>query len=235
MKALLSLIQPVFDWTWKNSLQVALLVGLVLLVQTVLARWLTPRLRYALSLLILLRLLLPLAPPSPLSLQNLWPRATPPAPPPAAAPVVVEPVNPPAITLEPLPVEPLPAPPAVTPSVSSPPKRPPAISLAEALVLAWAGGLVALVALAGWRYTQWCRLVRHGRRLADPRWLALLDEAREAMGVRRPVSLVVVARLTSPAVFGFRSVLRRISSPVSVCGTMSWSGLPSAAIKRAVR
>ena len=34
MKALISLIQPAFDWTWKNSLQVALLVGLVLLVQT---------------------------------------------------------------------------------------------------------------------------------------------------------------------------------------------------------
>jgi hypothetical protein len=56
-----------------NSLQVALLVGLVLLVQTVLARWLTPRLRYALSLLFLLRLLLPAVPSSPLSLQNLFP------------------------------------------------------------------------------------------------------------------------------------------------------------------
>ena len=52
MKALLSLIQPAFEWTWGNSVQVALLVGLVLLVQKVLARWLTPRLRYALSLLI---------------------------------------------------------------------------------------------------------------------------------------------------------------------------------------
>src|ERR1035437_10934277 len=72
MKALISLIQPAFDGTWKNSLQVAVLVGLVVLVQTVLARWLTPRLRYALSLLILLRLLLPAVPPSPLSLENLF-------------------------------------------------------------------------------------------------------------------------------------------------------------------
>ena len=72
MKTLTTLIQPAFDWTWKNSLQVALLVGLVLLVQTVLARWLTPRLRYGLSLLILLRLLLPAVPSSPLSLENLF-------------------------------------------------------------------------------------------------------------------------------------------------------------------
>jgi len=69
MKALLGLIQPAFDWTWKNSLQVALLVGLVVLVQTVLARWLTPRLRYALSLLILLRLL-----PARCSLKSAKPR-----------------------------------------------------------------------------------------------------------------------------------------------------------------
>jgi hypothetical protein len=66
--------------------------------------------------------------------------------------------------------------------------------------------LVALVSLAGWRYGQWCRLIRQGRRLSDTRLLALLDGARQAMGVRRPVTLVALARLSSPAVFGFRRV-----------------------------
>ena len=217
MKALVSLIQPAFDWTWKNSLQVALLVGLVLLVQTVLARWLTPRLRYALSLLILLRLLLPAVPSSPLSLENLFRptarlEAHSLAPerghlgeaslPEAALPDA--PVTP--MVAEPAPVAPATPLPVVTPFVAAPPSRLPALSVAEVLGLAWACGLLALVSLAGWRYVQWCRLIRQGRRLSDPRLLALLDGARQAMGVRRPVTLVALARLSSPAVFGFRRV-----------------------------
>ncbi|MCX6916483.1 MAG: M56 family metallopeptidase, partial [Verrucomicrobia bacterium] len=217
MKALISLIQPAFDWTWQNSLQVALLVGLVVLVQTVLARWLTPRLRYALSLLILLRLLLPAVPSSPLSLENLirpaarleahslapergrfgeasLPEAVLPDAP--ATPIVAEPA----------PVAPTTSLPVVTPFVAAPPSRLPALSAAELLGLVWACGLLALVSLAGWRYAQWCRLIRQGRRLAEPRLLALLDGARQAMGVRRPVTLVAMARLGSPAVFGFRRV-----------------------------
>ena len=206
MKALLSLIQPAFEWTCNNSMQVALLVGLVLLVQKVLGRWLTPRLRYALSLLILLRLLLLAAPPSPLSLQNLWSRATSPAAPPAAAPTVVEPISPSAIHPEPLPLDVLAARPVATPAALPPPRRLPVLSLAETLGLAWAWGLVALVALAAWRYVHWCRLIRRGRRVSHAGWLALLDQARQVMGVRRPVTLVAIAQLTSPAVFGFRQV-----------------------------
>ena len=217
MKALIGLIQPAFDWTWKNSLQVALLVGLVLLVQTVLARWLTPRLRYALSLLILLRLLLPAVPPSPLSLENLFRPAArleahSLAPergrlgeaslPEASRPDV--PVTP--MVAEPVPVAPATPIPVNTPFVSAPPSRLPTLSVAEALGLAWACGLLVLVSLAGWRYAQWCRLIRQGRRLSDPRLLALLDGARQAMGVRRPVTLVAMASLGSPAVFGFRRV-----------------------------
>jgi beta-lactamase regulating signal transducer with metallopeptidase domain len=96
--------------------------------------------------------------------------------------------------------------PVVAPFVSTPVSRPPTLSVAEVLALAWACGLVALVSLAGWRYGQWCRLIRQGRRLSDTRLLALLDGARQAMGVRRPVTLVALAQLSSPAVFGFRRV-----------------------------
>ena len=210
MKVLLSLIQSAFEWTCKNSLQVALLVGLVVLVQTVLARWLTPRLRYALSLLILLRLLLPAVPSSPLSLENLFrPVARLEAH--SLAPergglgeVTDASVTP--MVAEPVPVAPVTPLPVVTPFVATPVSRLPALSVAEVLGLAWACGLLALVSIAGWRYAQWCRLIRQGRRLTDPRLLALLDGARQAMGVRRPVTLVALARLVSPAVFGFRRV-----------------------------
>ena len=212
MKALIILIQPAFDWTWKNSLQVAVLVGLVLLVQTVLARWLTPRLRYALSLLILLRLLLPAVPSSPLSLENLFRPAArleahslaPERGRLGGASLPDGPISP--MVTEPDPVAPTDPLPVVTPFVSAAPSRVPVLSVAEVLGLAWACGLLALVSLAGWRYAEWSRLIRQGRRLSDPRLLALLDDAREAMGVRRSVTLVAMASLSSPAVFGFRRV-----------------------------
>jgi len=217
MRALIGLIQPAFEWTWHNSVQVALLVGLVLVVQKVLGRWLTPRLRYALSLLILLRLLLPAVPSSPLSLENLFRPAArleahslPPergrlgktSLPEASLPDA--PVTP--MVAEPAPVASATPIPGITPFVSAPPSRWPAFSVAEVLGLAWACGLLVLVSLAGWRYAQWCRLIRQGRRLSEPRLLALLDDARQALGVRRPVTLVAMPQLGSPAVFGFRRV-----------------------------
>ena len=204
MKELITLVQPAFDWTWKNSVQAAVLIGLVLMVQKVLGRWLTPRLRYALSLLILLRLLLPAAPPSPLSFENLFTSAARITTGEAVSSMVAEPAGPIAsMGAGPIPAASPPARPAVVPFASAAPSGPPALSAAETLGLAWACGLLLLVSLAGWGYVQWCRLIRQGRQLSHARLLALLDGAREAMGVRRPVTLVAVAHLSSPAVFGF--------------------------------
>ena len=204
MKELIALVQPAFDWTWKNSVQVALLIGLVLLVQKVLGRWLTPRLRYALSLLILFRLLLPAVPPSPLSIENLFTPSAGIAVREAVSSGVAEPAGPiTSIAAEPVPVASTPARPAAAPFALAASSRPPTLSVVEVLGLVWACGLLALVSLAGWRYAQWCRLIRQGQRLTDTRLLALLDGAREAMGVRRPVTLVALAQLSSPAVFGF--------------------------------
>lgn len=60
-----------FDWTWKTSLEATVLIVLVLLFQFTFAKILSPRWRYGLGLLILLRLVLPAAPASPLSIFNL--------------------------------------------------------------------------------------------------------------------------------------------------------------------
>ena len=73
MNILVELGESVFEWTWKTSMYATLLIVLVFVLQKFLARWLTPRLRYALSLLVLIRLLLPMAPASVLSLENLFP------------------------------------------------------------------------------------------------------------------------------------------------------------------
>ena len=220
MKELITLVQPAFDWTWKNSVQVALLIGLVLLVQKVLGRWLTPRLRYALSLLILFRLLLPAVPPSPLSIENLFTPSAGIAVREAVSSGVAEPAGPiTSIAAEPVPVASTPARPAAAPFALAASSRPPTLSVVEVLGLVWACGLLALVSLAGWRYAQWCRLIRQGQRLTDTRLLALLDGARQAMGVRRPVTLVAMAQLSSPAVFGFWRV--RLLLPEDALGQLT--------------
>ncbi|MFM7100216.1 MAG: hypothetical protein ACKO3N_03495, partial [Verrucomicrobiota bacterium] len=62
------------------SLQVAVLIGLVAVLQLVLRRWLTPRWRCWLWGLVVLRLALPVSLSSGWSLFNLLPRPAPPTP-----------------------------------------------------------------------------------------------------------------------------------------------------------
>src|ERR1035438_2050090 len=71
MNTLLTFGEHAFERIWKISLSAAILAALVFLAQKLLGRWLTPRLRQALSLLIFIRLLLPAVPSSRLSLENL--------------------------------------------------------------------------------------------------------------------------------------------------------------------
>ena len=214
MKTLLALGQNAFQWTWKTSVSAALLVALVFLAQKLLSRWLTPRLRYTLSLLILIRLLFPVVPSSPLSLENLFLRRAVPAES-ASAPIAPKPAteeaNPaplagifPGISPGISPGNPLGNPPGVSPAVSHVPAPPaPGLSLRARISLVWACGFLCLMALAVWRYRQWIRLMAQGQPISDPPLLELLDSARQDMGVRHPVKLVAVARLSSPAVFGF--------------------------------
>jgi len=214
MNLLIALSQDAFEWIWKNSLSVVLLVALVFLVQKLLGRWLTPRLRYFLSLLILIRVLFPVVPSSSLSLENLFRAAGAPAElvsPAVAATPRVETVSLPEISV---------VPPAtmaaVSPKISSRAvsPAPAAISHIHARVasvvswrarisLAWACGFFFLVALTVYRYGQWARIIARAQPIFDPHMLALLGDARSDMGVRRAVRLVSVPRLGSPAVFGF--------------------------------
>ena len=74
MNALLALSTEAFEWVWKTSLIVAILAVLVFLTQKLLGRWLTPYSRYGLSVVIFIRLMLPVVPSSRMSLENLvWP------------------------------------------------------------------------------------------------------------------------------------------------------------------
>src|SRR5580698_8672477 len=72
MNSALAFTENALLWTWKASVSVSVLVVLVMLARKLLGRHLSPRLCYAFSLLIFIRLLLPVVPVSPLSFENLF-------------------------------------------------------------------------------------------------------------------------------------------------------------------
>ncbi|HWQ90778.1 MAG TPA: M56 family metallopeptidase [Clostridia bacterium] len=208
MNALLVLTTAAFECIWRTSFIVAILAVLVFLTQKLLGRWLTPYPRYVLSLLIFIRLMLPMAPSSRMSLENLfWPL------PKHHALSVVAPA-PRDQQVRPVRLSghlPYAAPRERIESTLIDSGRD-SVSLAstlstrEVMSLVWAGGCLCLVALAWWRYVRWKRLILRGQAITNPNLLALLDDARVAMGVRRPVKLVSMPGLNSPAVFGLRRV-----------------------------
>jgi beta-lactamase regulating signal transducer with metallopeptidase domain/HEAT repeat protein len=192
MKLLIALGQAAFEWTWETSVYATLLILLVFGLQKVLARWLTPRLRYTISLIVLLRLLLPMTPFSALSVGNLLPPSARPVQPAVFPPLS----NPATVSVA-----------ATQLSRSAAIAAPPAggtlrINISGALGVVWAAGGLSMVVLAGWRLRRWNCLVQNGRRISEPRLLRLLNTARETMNVRRPIQLVAVPALNSPAVFG---------------------------------
>ncbi|HEY2585487.1 MAG TPA: M56 family metallopeptidase [Tepidisphaeraceae bacterium] len=73
-----AVIMPFLGWLLRTSAGAAAVAGLVLLVQFLFARWLTPAWRYRLWGLVVLRLLLPIVPPSATSVWNVerWAPAT---------------------------------------------------------------------------------------------------------------------------------------------------------------
>src|SRR6266540_2526754 len=196
MKLLITLSQNGFEWAWKTSIYATLLIVLVFLLQKLLAKWLTPRLRYALSLLVLIRLWLPIVPSSSLSFENLFPQSARLMQPAAVLPISGLPLE------EVISVHQSVISPVSAPAVD----HPRGIFASGAIGLGWAAGCLCLLSLAGWRYWKWNRLIKLGRPISDPKLIDLLNSAGEAMRVRSAVTLVAVSQLGSPAVFGFRRV-----------------------------
>lgn len=200
MKTLLTLAGPAFSWTWKTSMIAAVLALLVFLTQALLARWLTPRLRYTLSLLVFVRLLLPVAPSSPFSLENLFRHA-----PRTQGNAVVSLAVASDAEAAPPPLSGRPNDVAVPVTETAAPSTP-HLKLAEWLSLGWAGGFIGLLTVGCWRYLLWKRLIRHAEQITEPALLELLENVRAGMNVRHPVRLLAVPRLNSPAVFGVRRI-----------------------------
>lgn len=177
--------------------EAAILIMLVLAVQWLFGRGLKPRWRYALWLLVLLRLALPWTIPSPASLFNFL-----------KTPAVAQPVE----TGFVQPVEvPVSNAGVAAPSLPS--------SGVHWLAWLWAAGALFLMIFAVVSQYRFHRRLGRQRPLIDEPTLRLLEDCKALMGVSTPVTLVETEAVKSPALFGF--VRPRLLLPTGLVSTFT--------------
>ncbi len=199
MQVVLEASGAFFNWLSRATWQASIVVVLVLGLQWLLRDRLSPRWRHALWLLVMLRLLMPWSIESRVSIFNAWPGWPvgwgAPSAEPGGGPLGQDGVG----------------------GDSGVATMPTGIGAAEPgalrlgtgagasrwLPATWLGGVVllsgCLIAAAGrlaWK-------VRRQRPLTDGSVLDLLEDCKQAMGVRTPLSLVELPTLTSPCLFGW--------------------------------
>ncbi len=196
-------------WLLKSSAQAALLVVLVLAVQWLLRRRLTPQWRYFLWWLVVARLLMPVTLPGPVSIFN-WVRwQAQAAPAVTVAPTAVDDSE---ITPLPdsiatavegtIPELPRQAPVTMTtPAPAAPPRQD--FNWRLGVMWLWLVGAALLGARLGWVVLRLRRELKTATPVDDPTVLALLDECREQMGVRDRLTLLETPLVNSPALCGF--------------------------------
>jgi beta-lactamase regulating signal transducer with metallopeptidase domain len=185
MSAFLPDLELVFGWLLAASWQASVLALAVIVIQGIFGARLNPRWRYALWLLVVLRLVLPVLPESALSLFQFAP------PPPAALTVSVsEPLfaNTPAL------------PPGDIPAALVPPTRP--FSFYSLLALIWLAGAIGLSALTGIVNQRFARQVANSPEIVDPELLRLFAEAKQEFHILRPIRLIENGQVQSPAIMG---------------------------------
>ncbi len=202
-------LEPLLAWLARTTWQAGVLIGMILLIQKFLGRRLGVRGCYCLWLLVLLRLALPWTIPSSASVYNVLP----PSPVqrylvPAAASRMGSTS---ALTRE------------IAFTDALRPSRPEAHDTTKTsspgqgqwpvrhrlgagtvlfLLLVWLVGFCSLavwIAASGWSLH---RIVRRGRSVTDHWVLALLEEAKQLVGIRAKVRIVATDRLGSPALYG---------------------------------
>ena len=216
MEALASPLQPFFQWLWQTTVIASLVICLILAAQKLLGNRLGPRWSYALWLVLLIRMVIPWAPPSRISLLNLLPSSIRQTQLPPISNITVQGADFHSLVLSE----------AVkgtteqqaTPSQSirkaTPPKpqtlakaerlpEPAFLTLRQALSLLWLAGATLVGAyLFVSNFALW-RIVKRDRPLVNQSLLELFEGCKAQMGVQTLVALVPSSRIGSPALFGF--------------------------------
>ena len=212
-----TLIDNCLPWLGKATVHASLLVGLVLFIQWVFQNRLSPRWRFALWWLVIIRLILPVFPTSSLSIYN-FSRFTQSETPRlissyketfSSKPRMESGYNnskPEQLSRQ------LTAPNVVGNSSGQATKHNPImaqytpskpLSFQEWLVLLWLLGVIVLGIRLVCGVLLVHRQLRSGQSLCNPSFLTLLDECRQIALVNQPLKITVTSGIQGPALFGF--------------------------------
>lgn len=185
-----------FDWLWRTSCQATVAIVLVLALQLLLRKVLSPAWRHALWLLVVARLLLPWTPESAFSVFNVFdPSPAGPAHERAlaggATTAWLNGAGEEGTTTEGYG-------PASATKTGGMWRR--WVSWLPWVWLAGAAGLPICLVVVNWRLG---RQVRRERPVTDQRGLDLLEDCKQEMSVRTPLSVVETPAVGSPSLFGF--------------------------------
>ena len=215
-------LSPFFEWLIRASLQGSLLIVLILLVQTVLRDKLHVNWRYGLWLLLLVRLSLPYAPTSRISLFNLIPEpvwqeeaaftsagenvgmvSS------SSAKVVREsPSRPKTIDVQESGIESKPGASSeaeateIPHNIASTSFKSVSKRVLSLLPIIWLSGAVVLAVYVFARNFYLWRAIKRERPITDQELLDLLEDCKIQMGIQTIVGLVMTDRIKSPALFG---------------------------------
>ncbi len=178
-------LQAVLTASW----QAAVLAVIVLATQSAMGRWLSPRWRYALWSVVVIRLMMPMAPGSALSVFNLFKSDPAPA-------VVVAPL-PPTPTIGEITYSLDTSGPSVTALASVP-----SWGMDDIMLAVWLAGLVLIFSVIIAINLALTLRLRRRTAITDPDLLDLVESCKQEMGVRRNVHLYDDPRIASPALAG---------------------------------
>jgi len=215
MQALIGYLPSLLKASWQG----AVLILLVLAVQWAFGRRLNPRWRHGLWLLVLIRLALPWTIPSPVSLFNLLNFAE---LSPSLASVPATPAG--SGLAEAHSTAPVRAEPPDETSAPQPTAALPRLSWRLAWLLGlWSAGASALAIYLVATHCRLSRRVTPRRPLIELPVLKLLEDCKQQMGVRVPVTLVETGDVGSPVLFGF--VRPRLLLPPGLTESFSFEEL----------
>jgi len=198
---------PFFEWLLRTTLQASLLIFLILLFRLILRGRLGVRWHYCLWLLLLIRLVMPWAPESRISIFNLIP--------PLAghsraefvpadiaddsfnSDLVVVGINEStAVSMAGVPQE-------IPEAITATPEEPVFWGLAAMLPLIWFIGALTLAVYVCASHFNLLRTIKKGYPLTERKILDLLEKCKSQMGIRTILRIVVTDRVKGPALFGF--------------------------------
>jgi len=178
-------LESIFTLVWQASWRAGALIVVVLILQTVAGKRLPARFRYALSLLVLLRLIVLVTPASSWSVFNLTRHVRPAL---AAAPILSAS---PAVLVAPTSIH---SPVAIS--------RPPRVSPVQWAAIFWLCGGAGFLLVVIWRHRKFGRWVAQLPTAADPLLIELVEQCKGQAGLRRAVRITRTPQGNSAAVFG---------------------------------